>query len=89
MFYLSNGTNFIKVNNPLINAGTQQITTNGTAVGAGTCQAQPTASISGLTTSIQEEFDVSTAGTAKVWLCNPTAGSITPSAIAINVKAMQ
>ena len=107
VFYLSNGTNFIKVNNPLMNSGTQQITTNGTAIVAGTCQAQPTAAISGLTTSstltwsssvalpaswqtgIQVEFDVSTAGTAKVWLCNPTAGSITPSAIAINVKAIQ
>jgi len=107
VFYLSNGTNFIKVNNPLINSGTQQITTNGTAVGAGTCQSQPTASITGLTTSstltwsssvalpatwqtgIQVEFDVSTAGTAKVWLCNPTAGSITPAATVINVKAMQ
>jgi hypothetical protein len=107
VFYVSNGTNFIKNSNPVINSATQQITTNGTAVAAGTCQAQPTVSISGLTTSstltwsssaslpatwqtgIQVEFDVSTAGTAKVWLCNPTAGSITPAALAINVKALQ
>ena len=107
VFYVSNGTNFVKVNNPLINSGTQQVTTNGTAVAAGTCQAQSTVSVSGLTTSstltwsssvalpatwqtgIQVEFDVSTAGSAKVWLCNPTAGSITPAAIAINVKALQ
>lgn len=107
VYYVSNGTNFIKNSNTVINAATQQITTNGTTVAAGTCQAQPTVSISGLTTSstltwsssaalpatwqtgIQVEFDVSTAGTAKVWLCNPTAGSITPVALAINVKALQ
>jgi hypothetical protein len=107
VYYVSNGTNFIKNSNTVINAGTQQITTNGSAVAAGTCQAQPTVSISGLTTSstltwsssaalpatwqtgIQVEFDVSTAGTAKVWLCNPTAGSITPAALVINVKAIQ
>src|SRR5262249_974068 len=105
--FLFKGNKFLKGNKPPVEAGTQQITTNGTAIGAGTCQAQPTASISGLTTSstltwsssvalpaswqtgIQVEFDVSTAGTAKVWLCNPTAGSITPSAIAINIKTLQ
>lgn len=107
VYYVSNGTNFIKNSNTVINTATQQITTNGTAIAAGTCQSQPTVSISGLTTGstltwsssaalpatwqtgIQVEFDVSTAGTAKVWLCNPTAGSITPAALAINVKAIQ
>jgi hypothetical protein len=107
VFYVSNGTNFIKNSNPVMNTATQQITTNGTAIAAGTCQSQPTISIPGLTTSstltwsssaalpatwqtgIQVEFDVSTAGTAKVWLCNPTAGSITPAALAMNVKALQ
>ena len=32
--------------------------------------------------------DVSTSGTAKLWLCNGTAGSITPAALVLNVRAI-
>lgn len=44
----------------LAQTGTQQITTNGTAVTAGTCQAQPAATITGVTTTSAAMWSVPT-----------------------------
>lgn len=37
-------------------------------------------------TGIHVLTDVSTSGTAKVWLCNGTAGNITPAALLLNIR---
>jgi len=88
----------------LVNAqGT--VTTNGTAIAAGVTQAQPTLTVTGVTTasacyaSIATALPatwqtgiamqmVVTANTATLQLTNPTAGSITPVAQAVNIKCI-
>lgn len=82
-----------------------QITTNGTAVAAGTCQAQPTITITGVSTTSAVDWSVAgalpatwqtgihvmpavTGGTVTINLCNASAGSITPAAQLVNVRAI-
>jgi len=89
----------------LMPAAGVQITTNGTAVGAGVCQAQPAATITGVTTTSTAEWSVPTAlpatwqtgihvmvvvtaNTVTLSLCNASAGSITPAAQAVNIRAL-
>lgn len=88
----------------LVQSASQTITTNGTAVAAGTCQAQPAATITGVTTTSTADWSIATAlpatwqtgihvmivvtaNTVTPSLCNASAGSITPAATVMNIKA--